>query len=313
MELLPEAVEPVYLSRDLRAVGLAPGDLRAMRRSGRLQHVRRGAYARAAAPDEDEAHRRLIAATLPLLSSDACVSHTSSALLHGLPWWADTLSRVHVTRSRTGGGRRDPLVHVHPALLEPGDRTEIGGTPVTSLARTTADCLRTLPYRRAVPLGDAALRLGLRRADLAEQLRRASRRSGVGRARQAADFIDGRAESVGESYSRVVLHELRLPPSDLQVTIVDPSGRLVARCDFGWARSRTVGEFDGRVKYGRLVPEGDDAGDTVFHEKVREDEVRDLGHEVVRWINADLRNPALLRDRILRAHARGERRGSDVR
>lgn len=305
MKLLPEAVEPVYLSRDLRRAGLATSDLRIMRRTGELKHVRRGAYSRSAGADEADGHRLLVRATISLLALDACVSHASAALLHGLPWWSDTLLRVHVTRSRTAGGRRDPLVHVHPALLEPGDRVELDGLTVTSLARTTADCLRTLPFRRAVALGDAALRLGLSRDDLAEQLHRAARRVGVSSARRAAAFIDGRAESVGESYSRVVLHELRLAPTDLQVHVRDESGELVGRCDFGWARFRTLGEFDGRVKYGRLLREGEEAGDVVFREKVREDELRSLGNEVVRWIDADLRAPGPLRARLLRAFARG--------
>ncbi len=308
MKLLPEAVEAVYLSRDLRRAGLTADDLRVMRRTGELQHVRRGAYATDVVTDEDEGHRLLLRATLPMLSPDASLSHTSAALLHGLPWWCDTFSRVHVTRSRTGGGRRDPLVHVHPALLEPGDRVCLDGMSVTSLARTTADCLRVLPYRRAVALGDAALRLGLHPEELAQQLHRASRRSGVSTARRAAAFLDGRAESVGESYSRVVLHELRLPPPDLQVEVHDEAGRLVGRCDFGWARFRTLGEFDGKIKYGRLLREGQEPGDVVFDEKVREDELRGLGNEVVRWTDADLRRPDVLRARILRAFARGDSR-----
>ena len=307
MELLPEAAEPVYLSRDLRRAGLATSDLRLLRRTGELQQIRRGAYARSPDPDEGDAHRLLLRATISMLSDDACLSHTSAALLRGLPWWVDTLTRVHVTRSRAGGGRRDPLVHVHPALLEPDDRTELDGLSVTSLSRTTADCLRTLPYRRAVALGDAALRLGLSRDDLAEQLHRAAGRVGISSARRAAAFIDGRAESVGESYSRVVLHELRLPPPDLQVDVRDESGQLVGRCDFGWVGFRTLGEFDGKVKYGSLLQEGQQAGDVVFDEKVREDELRGLGNEVVRWVDADLRTPARLKARILRAFARGAR------
>jgi predicted transcriptional regulator of viral defense system len=308
MELLPAAAEPVYLARELRRNGFTTGDLRVMCRTGELQHLRRGAYAAGAAVDESDAHRLLLHGTMPLLAEEACVSHTSAALLHGLPWWVDTLTRVHVIRSRTGGGRRDQLVHVHPALLEPGDRVELDGMNVTSLARTAADCLRVLPYRRGVALGDAALRLGLRREELAEQLDRAARRVGISRARRAAAFLDGRAESVGESYSRVVLHELRLPPPDLQVEVHDESGRLVGRCDFGWARFRTLGEFDGRVKYGRLLREGEEAGDAVFREKVREDDLRNLGNEVVRWVDADLRAPEQLRQRVLRAFARGASR-----
>jgi hypothetical protein len=117
--------------------------------------------------------------------------------------------------------------------------------------------------------------------------------------------MDGRAESVGESFSRVVIQELGLPEADLQVEVHDPSGLLVGRCDFGWRRFRTLGEFDGKIKYGRLLRDGQEAGEVVFDEKVREDELRGLGHEVVRWVDADLRAPERLRGRILRAFARG--------
>lgn len=86
MPLLPEVVEPVYLSRDLRRGGLTTSDLRIMCRTGELQHVRRGAYATRTADDEAAAHRLLLFSTMPLLARDACLSHTSAALLHGLPW-----------------------------------------------------------------------------------------------------------------------------------------------------------------------------------------------------------------------------------
>ena len=53
--------------------------------------------------------------------------------------------------------------------------------------------------------------------------------------------------------------------------------------DFGWPKLRTVGEFDGRVKYGRLLKPGGDPGDAVYAEKLREDDLRDQDLEVVRW------------------------------
>ena len=58
--------------------------------------------------------------------------------------------------------------------------------------------------------------------------------------------------------------------------------------DFGWPELRTVGEFDGRVKYGRLLEPGQDPGDVVYAEKLREDAVRAQRLEVVRWTWADL-------------------------
>ena len=74
------------------------------------------------------------------------------------------------------------------------------------------------------------------------------------------------------------------------------------------AFERTFGEFDGSVKYGRLRRPGEEPEDAVFREKVREDRVRDLGSEVVRWIWSDLQQPQALADRLQRALTRGRRR-----
>lgn len=62
-----------------------------------------------------------------------------------------------------------------------------------------------------------------------------------------------------------------------------------------------IGEFDGKVKYGRLLKPGETPGDTVFREKRREDALRELGYIVVRWIWDDLLHPARLVARVTRA------------
>ncbi len=185
----------------------------------------------------------------------------------------------------------------------------IDGQLTTSLARTVADLARTVPLNRAVAKADAGLRAGLARDLLDEEAHRSLRRRGAGQLRFIAGFADHRAESPGESFSRLVIHQVKLPPPQPQYEVVDPTtGEILARCDFGWEEHHTVGEFDGKIKYGRLVEQGQASGDVVFAEKNREDLIRDLGHEVARWINADLTRPRLLRERILRAFGRGDRR-----
>jgi hypothetical protein len=113
---------------------------------------------------------------------------------------------------------------------------------------------------------------------------------------------------VGESRSRVVLHGLGLAPSALQHEIRSADGTFLGRSDFAWEAHRVVGEFDGRVKYGRLLRPGQDAGDAVFEEKRREDAIRDARWEVVRWTWSDLTIPERLGERIRRAQERGARR-----
>lgn len=97
-----------------------------------------------------------------------------------------------------------------------------------------------------------------------------------------------------------------LPAPRLQTRICHTSdGRFVARVDFLWPQHRTVCEVDGRVKY-----QGDEARQAaLWHEKLREDELRDLGLEVVRGYWSHGRNDGRdLVERIRRAFARGDRR-----
>ena len=117
--------------------------------------------------------------------------------------------------------------------------------------------------------------------------------------------MDGRSESAGESVSRVRIISDGLPVPEPQVDIRTPVGTFVARVDFCWKEERTVGEFDGKIKYGRLLKPGQRIEDVVYEEKKREDAIRDLGWKVVRWLWEDLHRPGVLRDRLQRAFARG--------
>lgn len=306
MDLIP-AGRPA-LTRELLEQGYEYGELAAMLRAGTLSRVRRGAYAASIPASPEDRHRQLVAATLPRFAEDACASHQSAAVLHGLPTWSDQPRLVHVTRPRVNGGRRRTVSQVHPGPLADDEVVEVHGLAVTSLARTVADCSRTLSFARAVAIGDAALRSGLRTEELLAQLDRRPRRPGMSQARRVAAFIDGRSESPGESFSRVLLHRQGVPTPQLQLVVLNRAGREAGRVDFGWEERRTLGEFDGRVKYGRLLEDGETAGDVIYREKLREDLLRDLGWEVVRWVWADLTDPASIVARLQRAFARHARR-----
>lgn len=71
-----------------------------------------------------------------------------------------------------------------------------------------------------------------------------------------------------------------------------------------WEEHQTLGEFDGRVKYGRLLRPGQRPEDVLWAEKLREDALRDLGWQVVRWTWADLDREGLIADRLHRAFRR---------
>jgi hypothetical protein len=299
-------MDDIKLTRALIAEGYNHDDLRRLQRESELIRVRRGAYAGSDKPDlaVETRHRRLILGTAPQLRDGAVLSHGSAAVLHGLPVWSSAVGRVHVTRNRRGGGRKRSVVQVHGAPLLPPEIVLIDDLPATSLVRTVLDLARTLPMTQAVAAGDRALALGVTRHALDAGLIAMERWPGIRAARRVVEFLDVRSESAGESVSRVRVMEEGLPRPEPQKGIYWPDGRLIARVDFYWEERKTVGEFDGMIKYGRLLKPGQRIEDVIFDEKVREDELRDFGLQVVRWIWRDLHRSGVLRDRVVRAFAR---------
>jgi hypothetical protein len=299
-------MDDIVLSRALRAQGYDSDEIRRLRERGELTWLRRGAYARTVATDlsVEQRHRRLIEATVPMLREGAVISHSSAAVLHGLPVWPSTISQVHLTRDRMGGGKNRTLVRVHGARLADEDVTTIDGVAVTSLGRTVLDLCRTLPIEQAVAAGDRALAYGLGVDALQDALCQLGRSPGVRTARRAIQLMDARSESAGESVSRVRIISDGLPVPELQLDITTPGGMFVARVDFCWKEQRTVGEFDGKIKYGRLLRPGQRTEDVLYEEKKREDAIRDLGWKVVRWLWEDLYRPGVLCDRLRRAFVR---------
>lgn len=225
------------------------------------------------------------------------LSHQSAAVVYGLPLWKTPLDRVHLTRNRRGGGRITRRTTVHCAPI--GEHMAVvDGHALTLPARTVIDLARTLPFEQAVVVGDAAVRrFGVGREDLEAELARAARRHGVDAARRVVRFLSGHSESVGESRSRVMLSRAGLPAPSQQGEVFEPGGRRIGRVDFH-IDGIVLGEFDGRVKYGRLLKPGQSPGDAVFAEKQREDALRDLGFQVVRWTWDDLEAPGQVAERV---------------
>jgi hypothetical protein len=288
----------------LQAAGITDDELRRLRVQRRLTVVRRGAYVPSDDPRLDDAvarHALAVRAVTHSMSPDAVVSHVSAAVLHGLTLWDVPLDRVHVTRNRRYGGRRTETLHLHTVGLEPAEIVEVDGIAVTSVPRTLADLARLLPFERALVVADAALyRERTTPVALADAVARAAGRRGSPPARRVAAAADGRAESPGETRSRIAIARARLPPPTLQHEVPE----LRVRTDFYWKEFRTVGEFDGKVKYGRSLRPGEDPGEAVYREKLREDALRDLGLKVVRWTWDELDGFTAPAERLRRAFAR---------
>lgn len=282
---------------ELAAGGVTDAELRRAHRNGAVVRPCRGAYL---AADDDRAgdpvwrHTVRVRAIASHLSPDAVVSHQSAAALHGLWLWKVPLDRVHVVRDRDHGGRRTRSLHVHPAPLAPDEIVEVGSLAVTSVARTVADLARTVPFEPAVVAADSALRPGgerraITQPDLLAAVRGGRGRTGNAAAERIARFADGASTGVPESRSRVAIHRAGLPAPVQQRHVYDGLGGWLATVDFWWdGAPAVVGEFDGKVKYGRSLRPGRSEGDAVFEEKIREDLLRAENLAVVRWTWRDL-------------------------
>jgi hypothetical protein len=300
------------LRRQALAAGISDDEISRRVRSGTWMAIRRGAYVERSAwlaMDDSARHRARAHAVVANLAGPVVVSHTSAAAMLGLPTWGLDLSTVHVTRPPGVSTRTEAGVWHHSARLSDDQVIEIDGMTITHPARTVVDTARVTDFEPSVVVADAALRADLTtNRELLETVDHMRDWPGARNAGRVVEFADGRAESVGESRGRVCFDAGGLPRPDLQVVITDGPGGWTARVDFLFIEHRTIGEFDGRGKYGRPDAPGLDPGTTVWREKLREDRLRAMGFEVVRFIWAELSRPDLVASRFRQAFARAARR-----
>ncbi len=186
------------------AHGMSPRRVDDAVRSGALILLARGRYLPREAIADVDAPR------------DELYRYRSIASVLGLELLYPDQKNVHVTNGRDGGGSRRTHRVVHAGLLPDDDLVDVDGMLMTSPARTAVDvALATATFPQALTAFDAALAVGVDREDLRRRL--ATSRRGVGLARRALLFADGRAESPGESWSRAQMIEAELPVPDLQV------------------------------------------------------------------------------------------------
>ncbi len=173
------------------------------------------------------------------------------------------------------------------------DVVEVDGMPVVRAERAVIEAATVLRLESSIVSADSALHLRLCDPEgLHGRFRQMNRWSGSRKIHMMLGWMDGRAESVGESRGRFLFRRSGLPIPELQFEVYDEHGVLVAITDFVWHEYKAFGEFDGKVKYTRYARPGEQPGDVVFREKKREDLVRRLtGYGCGRFVWADLSRP----------------------
>lgn len=278
---------------------------------GDVVRVHRGAYIAAdewASLDRHERYRRHVIAAALASRSRPVLSHFSAAALWGIPIIGDWPKLVHVLTTPAAGTRTENGYRRHAATVSDDDIVESGGVRFTSLARTLIDLARDSSFASAVagldwslrsPSQGAAPRIRLEQLHECAAAQPSPRNTR--KVNRALGFADARAETPGESLSRVVIHELGFPPPELQAEVTDRNG-LIGVSDFEWPLLRLLGEFDGLIKYTRgYARPGEGIEQIVVREKRREDRMRATDRGMVRWVWNDALQVRPLYDLLIAA------------
>ena len=256
-------------------------------RSSAWRRLFRGVYLHRDIALTHEVRARAACVLLPF----AVVSGRSAAVLWGVDLAAAD-DDVEVTVPAGAHPTRVSGLRVRRAVLQRADRTCRRGVPVTSPEATAVRLAGLLPLDAAVVAVDRMVDAGHADLTRVRALAAAARGRGSARARAACALADGLAQSPPETRVRLLLHRSGLPAPTAQYRVLDDRGRFVARVDFAWPERKVALEYDGlwHAERGQFA-----------RDRQRLNALREAGWSVVFVTAADLRDPAALLARIVRA------------
>lgn len=215
-------------------------------RDGALRRVLRGVFVDARVPDSRELR---VAAVEKVRPSAGVACSETAAWAMGVDTFAPgrrhdftpTFLVPHGTTRITLPG-----VQCRQAKLPTRDVTDEYGTLTTTAVRTAGDLLRRQYRPYALASADQMVRAELvDLAELSDHVHRLKGYPGIRQARALVVLVDGRAESAGESWTRLRLHDAGFPAPELQVVVIDRDG-VAWRLDHAYVEKLVAAEFDGR-------------------------------------------------------------------
>lgn len=287
------------------AAGYTDRALARMVRDGTLARARRGAYVAGSVwRDLGEEGRHSVRARAVLAQAQApgVLSHVSGLLEYETPVWGLDLSDVHVTRRDGRIGRQESGIRQHGGLIRPGDVVMRNGVAAMGPTRLALEATTITDTEHALAVVCDLLHRRLTTVDeLTRRYAQMEQWPNTLGTQVVLRLADPRIESVGEARTLYLCFSQQLPKPTPQVEIRDANGDVVARVDFAWPELGVFLEFDGRVKYEKLLQEGERASDVVIREKAREELVcRLTGWRCIRITWADLADPVRTAARIRR-------------
>ncbi|MDQ1104058.1 type IV toxin-antitoxin system AbiEi family antitoxin domain-containing protein [Nocardioides zeae] len=294
-----------FLTRDALAAGYTTSAFYRARRAGEIVAIRHGTYALSSTwkeRSEVERHRARLRSALERANVGQVASHTSAVLLHTEGHWGLDLSTVHLTHPRRRSERRESGLAHHRADLPEEHVVDLGGVPAVVPARAAVELSTVADTERTLVVMDSLLREGrMTAAELDAMVAYARNWPGTLHTAIAASLASPLAGSVGESRLFYGLWRGGVPAPVRQHPVYD-GNELVAVLDLWWPEHGVAGEFDGAVKYSRLLHPGETPSDAVVREKVREDRVRELlDCRFIRYVWHDLDDQDRLVARTRRA------------
>lgn len=298
----------VLLRREALELGIDDKRLVRMVRAGDLVRLRQGVYADArvwAKADARTKHLLLATGVRRLYGDTVALSHVSAALAYGAPDWQLGFDSVHVTHLNGFAGRRQARTVHHRGACYVDDLTLDEHGWITTPARTFVDVVKSVPTAVGLVVADWILHKGLAtKGQLWDALDRQVEAPYTLRVRSVIANADPRSESVGETRSRFEFRAAGLPDPIPQFEIRDPRGRFLGRVDFAWPELKVIVEFDGLVKYDKLLKPGQTMLDVIREEKRRDRNLAALGWTVIRIEWDDLATPGPVMERIRQALSR---------
>lgn len=311
MRMISDGTGPFTVSHAFDA-GFSRTDVRTMVRSGRWVRLRNGVFVTAAdrtaaAALDATLHAQDVQALRLAMSRRRLVAAgTSAARIFGVDLRRDPGTDLVLLTDDAGvsGTHRDGYF-LRTAPLPDDQVMTRHGVPVTAPARTLLDVAARRGFDDGVVAVESAFRRGLLTRDqFAAAVDAVERRPGILVARDVLAFADDKTESVLESVSRLTMRAIGIPMPQTQVVLVD-DGFLFIRVDFYWPRYRLVGEADGMAKYSLG---GREPLQVLRAERGREQNIRDLDIDIVRWDWHTAIDPHRLAARLQPAFARAEAR-----
>ena len=263
-------------------------------RDGAFVRLRRGFYAPAdiyATANASAKHVLHARAALAGQRGRVALAGVSAAALHGFHIYDTSLDVVHLVRLDNGSTRTEAGIVHHGTRREIEE--EIGsfeGILASVPARSVWEVACRSSLEGGVVTADSALHQSPELKESLETLHdRFTLFPGSVKGRTVMRLADGRSDSPGESVTRVQYHRYGIPIPDLQYDVFDHRGALIGTSDYYWDDFRHLGEFDGKVKYQKLLRPGESPSDCVFREKRREDAMRADHRGMSRFVWSDVR------------------------